>query len=164
MTSDAHRRPTKLGNEPGVSSEGVITQPLALPQEGRRFLLHEHRRILIGIGCIILGLAFLLFRSPTPALDWLISLPITIVSCVFFTIASYRQEVGLYFPACILGGLSIGMLFLTIAGPAPVNLGLSAGFFLVAFISRSLRLEHTLWPLFPATFLFLPGLFLFTIL
>lgn len=164
MASDAHRRPTKLRNEPGAPSEGVITQPLALPQEERQFLLHEHRRMLIGLGCVLLGLVFLLLRSPTPALDWFISLPIAIVSCVFFAIASHKQEIGLYFPACILGGLSVGMLFLTVAGPAPVILGLSGGFFLVAFVARSLRLEHTLWPLVPATFLFLTGLFLFAIL
>lgn len=164
MTSDARQRHTKLRNESGVSSEGVITQPLAPLQEERLFLMHEHRRMLIGLGLVLVGLVLLLLRSPILTLDWFISIPIIIVSGVFFAIALYKQEAGFYFPASILGGLSVGMLFLTAAGPAPVILGLSGGFFLMAFISRSLRLENTLWLLFPATFLFLTSMFLFTIL
>lgn len=163
MTTHAPHRPTKPQREPDVSSEGVITHPLAPHQERRRFQTYQYLRLLFGLGCLLVGLTFLFLRRPMPTLDWFISLPIAILSGIFFAIAAYKQELGLYFPASILAGLSVGLLFLTIAGAAPIILGLSGGFFLLLLITRWLRLENMLWLLFPAICLFLTGIFLFTI-
>ncbi len=82
---------------------------------------------------------------------------LTIGSCFLF-FAFWKRLYGLLIPGCILAGLSIGVPLAEPSNGASVLWGLSAAFFAILGMGRSMFQVQSPWPIFPAVILFGVGM------
>ena len=129
-----------------------VTSIPAAPLSSRR------NNNLIAITLIAVGIFAWLGRiglDPDAMIGGMVLL--TLSSCFLF-FAFWKRIYGLLIPGCILAGLSIGVPLAEASNGTSILWGLSAGFFAILGLGRTLFNVQTPWPIFPAVILFAVGM------
>lgn len=109
--------------------------------------------VLIGAGVLMLLGRMLPAGGPVHGSMVLL----TIASCFLF-FALWKHVYGLLIPGCIIGGLSVGIMFGPVTGGASVLWGLALGFMSILFVGRVLFNNQSQWPIYPAVPIFALGI------
>ncbi|NTV65860.1 MAG: hypothetical protein HGA65_20315 [Oscillochloris sp.] len=164
MQTDYSEQDTERAQQAERSSAGMQTQQLSLPDAvgytpaGQLHAYAGQRANPLAM--ILIGLGVLLFltrgiSAPGELTGGMVLL--TIASCFFF-FGFWKRLYGLIIPACILGGLSLGVPFAALTNGISVVWGLALGFLGIFALGRALFGQQSPWPIFPAVPLFAVGL------
>lgn len=155
--------------EPEASSAGIQTRRLSAPEEAfytptsgaasPATPTHSRRRNnLIALSLIAVGVIAWLGRIGLDPGAMTVGMVLLTISSCFLFFAFWKRIYGLLIPGCILAGLSIGVPLAEASYGTSVLWGLSAGFFAILSLGRTLFNTHTPWPIFPAVILFAVGM------
>lgn len=165
MKTDYTDADTKRARQAERSSAGMKTQQLKLPHVASDLPdaslpsdPAQGRMKPIAIALIVIGLVLLVTRGL--ALPLLIGpgMILLIIASCFFFFGFWQRIYGLIIPACILGGLSMGITFAALTNGVSVMWGLSLGFLGIYGLGSTIFGQRHPWPAIPAVILFAVGL------
>lgn len=140
-------------NEYARSSAGLETRPLST-------VAHVRRSYGVVVTLALVSSLFLFNRLAPGKINWALGALLLTLAAGFLVAAVRQRTFAFCIPACILGGLSVGLPVVALLGPVPLIWSLAAGFVAPFFLGRALFNQREPWPLFPAGACFAAGLFL----